>query len=643
MNSITTISAENMLPVDPATIFTSPPEKGGERGVAEAVEGEAPPLPPSSSPARELVSARPSGFVADGVFTPAPKSNLVLARLREQGLYRQSLGQGRHSLECPWTPEHQGKEGDPATYTEPTANLPYGHFHCPIEHSDKVTIKALLERLDIEPQRARGKPLIRLEAGEQNLILAAAEHVLASCDGFYQSNGGIVRVRTGGHDVSVELATEQTLAMALAMAADWEKYDGRSKAWTRCDPPVRFCQMLLKAGSFDALPELAGIARQPYFQKGTGELVTQPGYDSRSRMFGHFGDSAYRLPQPTREAAEAALARLLALLEEFHFASDADRSAMVSAMLTATVRANLSLAPAFGLTAASPGSGKSYASRLALAFASAGEPLNMSYPANSEEASKAMLAALIQAPAAIAFDDMQTDWLPFGVINRMLTSDTIAERVLGSSRVVTAGTNCFVIGTGNNVGPVRDMCRRVVSIRLAPPSSAPAMLEYKGRPVETVRANREAYVADALTIIASWRAAGSPKADVPPIGSFGNWSDLCRQPLLWLGLPDPATSLMEQVRNDPDTAALSAFMEAWIYEFGQKAVTVRKIVQTVHDQPDQALADAITELPVMDRNFVNPSKLGWFLKKNMERIIDGYVIRQVITPERRAWTVTKAT
>lgn len=631
MNSMTTIAAGSDSAIDPATIFTTLPEKGGEGGKEETPP---PPLPPSPAPVAE--------FVADGVFTPAPKSNLVIARLKEQGLYRENLGEGRHSLDCPWTPEHQGKDAGPATYAEPTANLPYGHFQCPVEHSDKVTIKALLERLDIDPQRARGKPLIRLEAGEQNLILSAAEHVLSACDGYYQSKGSVVRLRSTGSDVVIEPATEQTMALALSTAADWEKYDGRSKAWVRCDPPVRLCQMLLKANTYDALPELSGIAHQPFFRKGDGALVTRPGYDRLSGIYAEFRPQAFVLPEPSREAAERALTRLLALLEEFHFAGDTDRSAMLSAMLTAAVRPSLPLAPAFGLTAASPGSGKSYASRLALSFASAGEPFNMSYPANSEEASKAMLAALIQAPAAIAFDDMQTDWLPFGVINRMLTSDTITERVLGSSRVMTAGTNCFVIGTGNNVGPVRDMCRRVVSIRLAPPSSAPAMLEYKGQPVEEVRANREAYVADALTIIAAWQQTGRPKADVSPIGSFGDWSDLCRQPLLWLGLPDPATSLMEQVRNDPDTAALAAFMEAWLFQFSQKPVTVRKIVQTVHDEPDQDLAEAITELPVMDRNFVNPSKLGWFLKKNMERIIDGYVIRQVITPERRAWTVTKA-
>lgn len=632
------------VPVDVSTIELDWPRKGGKGGEVVSATPESPPSPPLAAPARASVPAPAAGFVADGVFTPAPQTNLVIARLREQGWYRGSLGQGKHAVECPWEPDHQGQAGIVATYTEPTLNLPYGHFECAGEHAAEVGVRALLDRLDIEPQRARGKPVVRLEAGEQNLILAAAEHVLATCEGFYQSKGSIVRLRfAAGGEVATELATEQAVAVALSAGSDWEKYDGRSKSWVRCDPPARTCQMLLRSTGYGSLPVLNGIARQPYFRKSEGSLVLTPGYDVRSGIYAHFKAEDYLLPAPTREAAEAALARLSALIEEFHFANDTDRASMLCALLTATVRPSLPLAPAFNITAASPGSGKSYASRLALAFATAGEPLNMSYPTSSEEASKAMLAALVQAPAAIAFDDMQTDWLPHGVINRLLTSETISERILGSSRVVMASTNCFIIGSGNNVGPVRDMCRRVVSIRLAPPSSAPATLTYKGRPVETILAKREAYIADALTIIRAWQAAGAPKASVPPIGSFGEWSDLCRQPLLWMGLPDPASSLLEQLRNDPDVASLAAFMEAWAYEFGERPVQVRKLVQTVELHPDQALAEAVYDLPVMDRSTVNPSKLGWFLKKNAERIIEGHVIRQVITPERRAWTVAKVT
>lgn len=649
----------------PAILSANRPDKGGEEGdtalqpesapvpplppsvvvTSEIVPKTAPPLPPSLQPLEEIAVPPSIGFVAEGVYIPAPKRNLVIAALEQYGGYRRSLGNGRHALICPWVSDHEPGAIGEAIYTEPDADAPYGRYHCPHRHQEKPTLLNLLDRLDVEPQRARGKPCVRMEAGEQNLVQAAAEYVLATNPVIFQLNGTIVAIRgmTGDGDVGIELVNDQALTLALSSAADWEKYDGRSKDHVRCDPPIRVCQMLLKGQEYRFLRHLKGVARQPFFRREDGRLVIQPGYDERSGIYARFEAGAFTLPEPTRESAQAAMARLLALIEEFHFASDIDRSAALCAMLTASVRSTLPLAPAFNITAASSGSGKSYLTSVITPFAGPGSPFNMSYPTTSDEATKAMLAALIQAPAVIAFDDMQTDWLPHGVMNRMLTSETIADRVLGASKIVTARTASFILGTGNNVSPVRDMCRRVVSIRLAPPSSAPSMLDYTGNPVEEIRRNREVYVVDALTIIRAWQAAGEPKTDVPSIGSFGEWSDMCRQPLLWLGQPDPATSLMEQVKSDPDARSLAAFMEAWCYEFGERAVTVRKIGRTVEENQEGALAEAIMELPVYDRQFLNPSKLGWFLKKNAERIIDGYVIRRVITPERTAWTVAKVT
>jgi hypothetical protein len=37
---------------------------------------------------------------------------------------------------------------------------------------------------------------------------------------------------------------------------------------------------------------------------------------------------------------------------------------------------------------------------------------------------------------------------------------------------------------------------------------------------------------------------------------------------MWLGHPDPATALLEQVRHDPDGDALSGLMTEWYAVFG---------------------------------------------------------------------------
>jgi hypothetical protein len=69
---------------------------------------------------------------------------------------------------------------------------------------------------------------------------------------------------------------------------------------------------------------------------------------------------------------------------------------------------------------------------------------------------------------------------------------------------------------------------------------------------------------------------------------------------MWLGHPDPATALLEQVRHDPDGDALCGLMTEWHAVFGSTPTTVRKAVEAAIDhQPN--LLDAMREFPVEER------------------------------------------
>ena len=118
----------------------------------------------------------------------------------------------------------------------------------------------------------------------------------------------------------------------------------------------------------------------------------------------------------------------------------------------------------------------------------------------------------------------------------------------------------------------------------------------------------------------------------------GEWSDYCRYPLMWLGQPDPATALLDQVRHDPDGDALNALMTEWRTAFGSAATTVRKAVEiALHNRPN--LLDAMREFPVEERGEINPSKLGWQLKKHANRIVGGYDFQQAQADGRNALRV----
>lgn len=619
---------------------TLPATDAREGGKGGKGENAAPSLPPSTAPFSEVGGVATDEVEEDNVYRPAPATNPVLDALRERGLYRSYGGGNRHHITCPFTADHQHGPAT-AVYSEPSENAPLGSFFCPGHREHRPKASHLIKLLGVDREAARCKPRIKVRQGEMHRVVAAAEKVLADQHDLYRSNGLIVRLKVDPvtDDVTTEAVTEQSLAMLLSASCSWEKFDGRADDWRRCDVPSSVVSGVLKNQTVNNLPVLNGLVRQPYLRRGDGALIMEAGYDANTGIYAAFDPAEYKLPLLTKENALSALRRLQQLLVEFEFDGNADRATACCAMLTASVRNYLDVAPGFNITASSPGSGKSYLASVITPFSGPGDARNISYPATSEEATKVVLSLALEQPAAVCFDDMTTDWLPHGAMNRMLTSGSITERVLGSSRVVTAKTASFIMGTGNNIRPIRDMARRVASIYLLPKTENAAMRDYAGRPAEEVKQHRGAYVSDALTIIAAWKAAGSPKADVPNIGGFEQWSDLCRHSLIWLGEPDPAESLIAQISFDPEKETLSNLLRAWNDKFGQKAVTVRRVLKSVDDDKQSDLAEAVMETPCVERGLIIPSKFGRYLARNKNRIVNGLQLLEAPTTERRAWGV----
>lgn len=605
-------------------------------------------LPPAGRPERVTRSSsasrtdtRSSRNEADDVLMPRAEQNPVITALKQTGLYKTPLGSGKHDITCPWVQEHTDQTDNGTAYFEPNEFYPIGGFCCQHSHRDKYHVRDLLEFLEVPYIEARNKPIIRVIAGDLHRVVDAAEKELANRGQHYQSGGLIVSVTTDptSGDPSIVPISAPALTRELSIAVAWEKYDGRREDWYRCDPPARHVGILFDAQKYRYLPALAGVARQPYFRATDGDLVDQPGYDHKSQLFGVFEHQQFQLGEPSYEAARVALTALEKLLAEFHFVAPTDVAAALSAVFTAVVRPTLPHAPAFHVRAPVFGSGKTYLCELIGAFAGPGGNNKVSYPTTSEEATKVMLSLLLTSPAVIEFDDMDTDWIPHGVIKRMLTAEHVTDRILGVSKTATVSTRTLFLGSGNNVGPVRDLLRRVLTIHIDPRCATPATIAYTGSPVDKVRQDRAKYVSLVLTIIRAWKQAGMPRADVASIVTFGGaWSDYCRYPLMWLGHPDPASALLEQVSHDPDADALNTLMIEWQTAFGSAPTTVRKAVDTALYH-NRNLLDAIAEFPVEERGSINRSKFGWLMKKNVNRVVNGLEFQQSTADGRTAWLV----
>lgn len=613
--------------------------------VEELVDGLQLDMTQAARPKRQTTRTaqeRPSD--GDPVWIPRPDENAVLVALRNRGLYKAPLGEGKHAITCPWVNEHTGEADGGTAYFEPDDLWPIGGFKCLHGHCAERHVRDLLRSLDIEVSAARMKPTIRVMAGELNRVVDAAERELAQSRRHYQRGGLIVTVVTdpGTRETRVQEITPPALVRALAGAATWERFDGRSEDWVRADPPARHATVLFDATSYPHLPVLNGLARQPYLRPD-GSLMTAAGYDTATGMFGVFDAREFSVPdKPTRAQAEAALALLKSLLVEFSFAGDSDLAAALVAMLAAAIRPSLAHAPMIHARAHMVGSGKSYLCELITAFATPQRGTPTTFPADDEECRKLLLAELLRAPAVVEFDNLTGDLVAHKSLCTVLTSEFMSGRILGVSKTATVSTRALFLSSGNNVGPVQDMTRRCISIRLDPGCETPAARSFT-RPelVRDVLRERGRYVSAALTIVRAWVVSGRPKALCKSLAGYGDWSDLCRQPLLWLGCADPTVSVFEAMTEDPDRETLARLLTSWFTVFGKTPAMVRDAVKQALQLNDEnaELREVLRDI-ADERGEINRRKLGWWIKRHAGRIVNGQrFVRASGNRSAEAWQV----
>src|ERR1019366_2569476 len=152
---------------------------------------------------------------------------------------------------------------------------------------------------------------------------------------------------------------------------------------------------------------------------------------------------------------------------------------------------------------------------------------------------------------------------------------------------------------------------------------------------------RGRYVSAALAIVRAWMVAGRPKTPCKSLAGYGDWSDLCRQPLLWLGLADATASVFEAMAEDPDRETLGRLLSAWQSVFGKTAAMVRDAVkqaaafQNEHVELREVLHDIADE-----RGEINRRRLGWWIRRHAGRIVDGRrFVRASGNRSAEAWQV----
>jgi hypothetical protein len=500
-----------------------------------------------------------------------------------------------------------------------------GGFKCHHGHGSNITLNKFLEEIEVTQSEARNLPQVVVKAGDIPRIVESIEKILADEEVFFIRGGVVVSLYKDAFssDLEVRTASHNSLLRALSCISTWLRW--KKDKFEVCDPPNKYIDLILDGQKYVYLKELKSISRQPFF-RADGSLVNQPGYDQVTGVYCDFDNDFYEInTEPTLYDAKSALAELRTLLNEFSFAEEADLSAALSAIMTGVLRQTISSAPMFHIKAPQIASGKSYLTDLISSFATPRTPSAYAYPATNEECQKLLLSILITSPAVVVFDNLSSDLLAHNTMCSVLTQEKITGRILGISKVATVGTQVLFLSSGNNVGPVQDMNRRVVTISLDPRIETPATKVYAGNPVKTVKSRREHYVQLVLTIELAYIAAGRPQTQCKPLNGYEEWTSFVRQPLLWLGLRDPASRLFKQLEEDPGKDVLGRVLVAWLSEFGSVPKMIRDVCQRTDSSQynhNRELREVLMEV-CEEQKDINRRKLGTWISRNEGRIVGG--------------------
>lgn len=473
------------------------------------------------------------------------------------------------------------------------------------------------------------KRIITVKNGELDKIVAICELELADTGEYFHSFGQIVRIAYDPFlgEKFITPVTRAAITRCLDRQISWRRIkkisDGPAQEVV-LDPPTKYIALLHETGIYPHLPHLIGIARQPFF-RADNTLMNIAGYDLQTAYFGAYKALDFSVPEtPSRQDAMTALKVITSLLDEFAFAAPCDKVAAIAAILTAATRISISTAPMIHVSAHQIATGKSYLTSIFSAFASATSPSAVAFPTSEEECQKLLLATLMRSPPTIIFDNLTTDILAFKSLCSATTEESLTGRILGVSKVASVSTKTLLLSSGNNVGPVKDMTRRCLTIKLDPKVEIPATRNFASDPLELIRRNRAYYVSLALTIVRAWFVNDCPITKCKPLNSYGEWTKYVRQPLLWLGLTDPAERIFTQLTEDPDREQLGRLLLAWKGVFMDSHTSIRELVDkssSIALGADE-LREVIGEI-ALERSEINRKRLGRWIARHQGQIVDG--------------------
>jgi hypothetical protein len=147
--------------------------------------------------------------------------------------------------------------------------------------------------------------------------------------------------------------------------------------------------------------------------------------------------------------------------------------------------------------------------------------------------------------------------------------------------------------------------------------------------IEVAKVRRSELVAAALTVLRAWHvAAPGIRMNLPPFGSFEEWSHRIREPLVWLDRVDPCETLAEVRDSDPHRAELVTVIMQWKEHLGLSTkYTVQAVIERAVNVSSFYTA-LLNVAPARTGATVSNIVLGRWLKQAQNKIANGFALLQ---------------
>jgi hypothetical protein len=465
---------------------------------------------------------------------------------------------------------------------------------------------------DAARERRGDKPVVQLMVGAMTENLDEAEEALVTRNNNVFRRGDLVVMSapeeltlSGGRVIKrtgIVPITPLRMREIFTKAIDFQAFNNDKGEFLSIDCPHDFARTYLDRRRGHRLPYLAAVVTTP-FLRVNGSLVQTPGYDSESGiLFEPNGVGFPKVPEnPGRDDALAALKLFNEVYRGFPFVPDAvveseaakdelgivksaSRSVAYSLTLAALVRSVLRTCPLHGFSAPRARSGKTKLCDIA-SIVACGHPVSPIGPGDTdEELEKRLAGELLGGSLFIVFDNLERP-LHGVLICQCLTQSSVKVRILRTNDTPVVPCLAVMAATGNNLVIAGDLAYRGLRCDIDSGLEAPETRHFEEDAVDIAARLRPALVVAGLTILKAYHFnqadAETMEPSPEPIGGFEDWSRWVREPLLWLGQPDPWATVSQIRDADPELAGLTAVIAQWERHLGlgpQNRYTVREII-----------------------------------------------------------------